>query len=55
MIGDTEFDMQMANNAGADCLAISHGAHDQETLLACKPQALVHNLFEVENWLLNPN
>jgi phosphoglycolate phosphatase len=55
MIGDTEFDMQMANNAGADCLAISHGAHDQETLLACKPQALVHNLFEVENWLFKPN
>lgn len=51
MIGDTEFDMQMANNAGADCLAISHGAHDEQTLLACKPQALVHNLFEVENWL----
>jgi phosphoglycolate phosphatase len=51
MIGDTEFDMQMANNAGADCLAISHGAHDAETLLACKPKALVDDLFAVENWL----
>ncbi len=51
MIGDTEFDMQMANNAGADCLAISHGAHDEEMLMACEPQALVHDLFEVEQWL----
>jgi len=51
MIGDTEFDMQMANNAGADCLAISHGAHDAETLLACEPKALVDDLFAVENWL----
>ena len=53
MIGDTEYDLQMAHNAGADSLAISHGAHGIETLEACRPQAIVDDLFQVEHWLNN--
>jgi len=53
MIGDTEYDLQMAHNAGADSLAISHGAHGVETLQACKPRAIVENLHQVEQWLKN--
>lgn len=53
MIGDTEFDLKMAHNAGAHSLAISHGAHKVETLHACQPKAIVDNLYQVEQWLNN--
>lgn len=52
MIGDTSHDLQMAHNAGAHSLAISHGAHDMAALQACQPQAIVDDLYEVEQWLL---
>lgn len=51
MIGDTEYDLQMATNAGADSLGISHGAHGVETLLACRPQAIVDDLHQAQQWL----
>jgi len=53
MIGDTEYDLQIAHNAGADSLAISHGAHGVETLQACQPKDIVDNLHQVEQWLNN--
>ena len=53
MIGDTEFDLKMAHNAGAHSLAISHGAHSIETLQACQPKAIVDDLHQVEQWLNN--
>jgi len=52
MIGDTEYDLQMAHNAGADSLGISHGAHGIDTLQACQPRDIVDNLHQVEQWLL---
>lgn len=52
MIGDTSHDLQMAHNAGAHSLGISHGAHDLGTLDACEPRAIVDDLFQVEQWLL---
>jgi phosphoglycolate phosphatase len=51
MIGDTEFDLLMAKNAGADGLGITHGAHDESKLEACQPQAIVHDLYQVQDWL----
>jgi phosphoglycolate phosphatase len=51
MIGDTEFDMLMAKTAGAKALAISHGAHSRKKLIACEPDAIVDNLYQVEQWL----
>lgn len=53
MIGDTEFDLQMAHNAGADSLAITHGAHSIDKLLACQPKGVASNLQQVEQWLNN--
>ncbi|NOQ94616.1 MAG: HAD-IA family hydrolase [Methylophaga sp.] len=53
MIGDTEYDLQMAHNAGADSLAISHGAHGVKTLRACQPREIVDDLHQVEQWLNN--
>lgn len=51
MIGDTEFDLMMAKNAGAHSLGITHGAHAEAKLRACQPRAIVHDLFEVQQWL----
>jgi len=52
MIGDTEYDLQMAHNAGADSLGVSHGAHSVSTLQSCQPRDIVDNLHQVEQWLL---
>jgi len=51
MIGDTEYDLNMATNAGADSLGISHGAHNKEMLQACNPKAIVSDLHQIEQWL----
>jgi phosphoglycolate phosphatase len=51
MIGDTEFDLMMARNAGTHSLGITHGAHAEDKLLACEPQAIVHDLHQVQHWL----
>lgn len=51
MIGDTEYDLQMASNAGADSLAVSHGAHTVDQLKACQPRAIVNNLYQAQHWL----
>ncbi len=51
MIGDTAFDLQMAHNAGADSLAVTHGAHPPDALAACQPRAIVNNLAQVRQWL----
>jgi len=51
MIGDTEYDLKMAHNAGANSLGISHGAHPITTLQACHPLAVVDDLHQLQNWL----
>ena len=53
MVGDTEYDLQMAHNAGANCVAVSYGVHEKPRLLACKPLACVDNMHQLRNWLLN--
>jgi len=53
MIGDTEFDLQMAHNAGADSVAITHGAHGIKTLKACDPLTILDDLYQLEQWLDN--
>jgi phosphoglycolate phosphatase len=51
MVGDTEFDLQMAHNAGTRALGVSYGVHDKERLLACEPLACLDSLAEVAEWL----
>lgn len=52
MVGDTTFDLDMAAAAGVDSIGITHGAHDQEKLGACRPVHMVHNLQQLNDWLL---
>jgi phosphoglycolate phosphatase len=51
MIGDTTHDLQMAINAGVDAVAMSHGAHPADQLLALSPLAMVDNFAELRVWL----
>ena len=51
MVGDTQFDLDMACAAGVDALAIGHGAHAEEKLLASNPLAVVDDLFAMFTWL----
>ena len=51
MIGDTTHDLQMAHNAEVDVVAVSHGAHSEEQLLALNPLALVEDFVQLKAWL----
>lgn len=51
MIGDSEYDLQMANNAGADSVAVSYGVHNAERLQQCEPLAIIHNITELSDYL----
>ncbi len=51
MIGDTEYDMQMAKNAGVPSLAVSYGVHPRERLLQYEPVACLDNIDELHRWL----
>ncbi|AGH80993.1 HAD family hydrolase [Psychromonas sp. CNPT3] len=41
MIGDASFDLQMARNAGMDCIAVNYGAQSAHALSAFKPLAIL--------------
>ncbi len=51
MIGDTEYDLQMAINAGVVSAAVNYGAHDVQRLLKFKPLACFDDLKELPEWL----
>lgn len=46
MIGDSSYDLEMANNAGIDCIGVTYGVHDENILSAFNPIALLDNLSE---------
>lgn len=45
MIGDTTHDLQMAHNAKVDVVAMGHGAHSEEQLLALNPLVMVEDFL----------
>ncbi|MDP4030545.1 MAG: HAD-IA family hydrolase [Gallionella sp.] len=51
MIGDTTHDMQMAQNAQVDAVAVGYGAHPPEQLQELNPLALVQDFAELRAWL----
>jgi phosphoglycolate phosphatase len=51
MIGDTEYDMQMASNARTHSLAVSYGVHEKERLLKHNPLHCIDAIQELESWL----
>lgn len=53
MVGDTTHDVQLAQNASVDVVAIGHGAHPAEQLQELDPLALVGDFAELRAWLKN--
>jgi phosphoglycolate phosphatase len=51
MVGDTEYDMQMAQNAGASALAVCYGVHEKNRLLAQRPLDCLEKLCDMRPWL----
>lgn len=52
MIGDTSFDLEMAQRAGVDSIGITHGVHDDEILAQFQPKAIVDSLAELHQLLI---
>ncbi len=51
MIGDTEYDLQMALNARMPSLGVDYGVHDRERLLKHRPLACLGRITEILPWL----
>ena len=52
MIGDTSYDLQMAQNIGMPSIGVRWGVHPDAVLNACKPVTLVDSTDELRNLLL---
>jgi phosphoglycolate phosphatase len=51
MVGDTEYDMQMAVSAGATGLGVTYGVHDREHLLKHGAVNCLDDLRQLPDWL----
>lgn len=51
MIGDTEFDMQMARNARVPAVAVAYGVHEPERLIAEGALTCLDRIDELPPWL----
>ena len=47
MVGDTEFDLMMARQAGVTAIGVTYGAHPLPRLVACEPLLLLDQLPEL--------
>jgi phosphoglycolate phosphatase len=50
MIGDTEWDMKMADRAGMRKIAVDYGAHTKERLQSCSPDMLISRFDAILDW-----
>jgi len=51
MIGDTEYDLQMAANAEVKSLAVSYGVHSRDRLMQYQPLGCLDAIHELTDWL----
>ncbi|MDX1693881.1 MAG: HAD-IA family hydrolase [Ketobacteraceae bacterium] len=52
VVGDTEFDMAMAENAGVDRIGVGWGAHQLHRLEKYQPKACFNEVSDLADWLL---
>jgi phosphoglycolate phosphatase len=50
MVGDTEYDLEMAQNAKIDALAVSYGLHEKERLLQYDIKGCLADIRELPGW-----
>ena len=51
MIGDTEYDLEMAQRAGVDRVAVSYGVHELDRLQRFQPNLVIDHIDELLDWL----
>ena len=51
MVGDTEYDMNMAIQAGVHPVAVSYGVHERGRLMAHQPLTCLDTISELVDWL----
>lgn len=51
MIGDSLFDLEMANHAGMASIAVSYGLQEKQRLLTCHPLTCLDDVTELPAWL----
>ena len=51
MVGDTEYDMEMATNAGAAKVAVRSGVHSEERLVRHDPLVCLDRVTELPAWM----
>ena len=51
MIGDSEHDLKMANNANMKSIGVTHGVHDARTLEKYNPLTCLQNITDLSNFL----
>jgi phosphoglycolate phosphatase len=51
MIGDSVYDLQMANNIKMDALAVSYGVHEKKQLREHNPVGMIDHITELTDWL----
>lgn len=55
MIGDTEYDLEMARNAKAHPVAVSYGVHEWPRLQKYQPLTCLDQITELTDWLTEIN
>ena len=51
MVGDSSFDLLMAQRAGMDCVAVGYGAQPLQALRECQPTLAIECFTELRAWL----
>ncbi len=53
MVGDTVFDIELAENASVDALAVNYGAHDEAELLKYRIKGCLSDIRQLPDWINN--
>jgi phosphoglycolate phosphatase len=51
MIGDTTHDLELAQNAGVDAVAVTYGAHSRDSLASLSPIKIFDRVEELSGWM----
>ena len=51
VVGDTTHDVQMANNACVQAVALTQGAHDAAKLASAQPTVILERIAQLQTWL----
>lgn len=53
MVGDTTYDIDMANNLGMDSVAVTYGMHDETVLRKSNPTHLINDITELKSLIIS--